>query len=418
MPAVHKIEFCSKSFLLGGILPVLLLVSLGHSPFEPAPCAQSLPPDASESDKFLASGPWGEIDALGFPLANCDGKIPDQAERLKEPRWVFEKFSEVELTTFLKSCDLTRAQKRILLNRDSWTVLPGACVIYPPQHLVWSLSSRSRRQIYSMLARSPANYCQRFPFRFPLNGFDSRLKSGGLAAQDVERLKRFTYIDGGTVCFTDLELAECILAPAQFKKLVETIYQIPVYRLRLRVSPDSDVEELVRYWGKGGREKLVEPLLKALTKVPEGAALNISALLPPFARLRLYTYPASWNDPDAASMDCMFSSMNFFRTTPDTNLFDRAYAQEVLASDYVPVDGRPTFGDLITVADAKDKIVHMCVYIAGDFVFTKNGFNLEEPWVLMRMSDIRLLYRTSVQSSRLITFRHKAPGASPQPFSG
>ena len=73
------------------------------------------------------------------------------------------------------------------------------------------------------------------------------------------------------------------------------------------------------------------PLLLVLLSVPHaapgGAAVNISYLMPTFARLRLYTYPDSWNDPDTSKQDCFFTTMNFFNETPDTNFFDAGYSE-------------------------------------------------------------------------------------------
>jgi hypothetical protein len=177
--------------------------------------------------------------------------------------------------------------------------------------------------------------------------------------------------------------------------------------LRLRVTPDSDVNALVKYWGKGGREKLIAPLLTSLAKVPGGAAFNISYFLPTFPRLRLYTYPYTWNDQAACKEDCFFTSMNFFNETPDTNFFDRVYTAKVLHSDYVPVRQHPSFGDVVALSSAKGDIFHTCIYIADDFVFTKNGVNPEQPWVLMKMADMLMLYYPTDRSGHLGFLRRK-----------
>ena len=185
---------------------------------------------------------------------------------------------------------------------------------------------------------------------------------------------------------------------------------LTAYMLRLEVAPESDVNGLIKYWGKGGREKFIAPLIASLGRIPGGGAINVSYLLPPFARLRLYTYPDAWKNDAAEQFDCVFSALNFFNDTPDTRLSDLAYRETVLNSRYALVAGQPTYGDLVTLLDAQNQVIHMCVYIADGFVFTKNGFDQTQPWVLMRMSDMLLMYYSFEKPSRIEFLRPKDIG--------
>jgi hypothetical protein len=47
------------------------------------------------------------------------------------------------------------------------------------------------------------------------------------------------------------------------------------------------------------------------------------------------------------------------------------------------------------------------VYLAEDFVFTKNGAAAEQPWVLMRLSDVLRLYSCPDREGCLSFFRRK-----------
>src|SRR5262249_147272 len=153
-------------------------------------------------------GPWGTIEAARIPLANTDGLFPDQPDRLRKPKWFFENVSEPRLKGFLNSCELRPAQKRILMDKPLWNIRSNGCVMSAPTMLIWTLSSNRREQIYSVLAKSSANYPQCFPFRFPAGTFERLLQRRGLSAQNVERLVRLTYIDAGNECFTDLQTAQ------------------------------------------------------------------------------------------------------------------------------------------------------------------------------------------------------------------
>jgi hypothetical protein len=353
------------------------------------------------------AAPWGIVEAIEVPLANPDGSFPDQEERMRSPKWVFADFTEARLTRFLSSCDLRPAEKRVLLDKRSWNIGTNAVTITPPEQIVWTLTHKARQQIYSVLGKSSQNYSQSFPFRFSIGGFEDKFKNSGLSVEQLERVRRLTYTNAGLICFADLQAVRQALSPEDFKDLVETLYAVPTYLLRLKVPPDADVDALIKYWGKGGREKLVAPILTSLSRMPGGGALNVSYFLPPFARLRLYTYPEAWRDPTAARQDCFFTAMNFFNEVPDTNFFDSTFSQHVLQSEYEPINEDPVFGDVVAVFKPSGEAVHTCVYLADDFVFTKNGINPNQPWVIMRMPDMLMIYFAPANSGQLMYLRRK-----------
>jgi hypothetical protein len=39
--------------------------------------------------------------------------------------------------------------------------------------------------------------------------------------------------------------------------------------------------------------------------------------------------------------------------------------------------------DLVFLLNAQDGVIHSAVYITDDVVFTKNGINYAQPWILM-----------------------------------
>ncbi|MDB6059388.1 MAG: hypothetical protein JWO95_3232, partial [Verrucomicrobiales bacterium] len=75
-------------------------------------------------------------------------------------------------------------------------------------------------------------------------------------------------------------------------------------------------------------------------------------------------------------------------------------------NDYAMVSGQPTFGDLITVINGQGDALHVAVYIVEDVVFTKNGVNTLQPWVLMRMDDM-MSYFPSSEPLNLVILRKK-----------
>ncbi|HWH68138.1 MAG TPA: hypothetical protein VNT26_02025 [Candidatus Sulfotelmatobacter sp.] len=355
----------------------------------------------------MASKPWGHLEALKIPLGNSEEIFADRPVRLQAPHWFFEGFSSNQLAELMDACGLDAKQKSELLNPSRWQIASNGCRVLPANALVRSFSAGSRQQLYAVLAHSSSNYAQCFPFRFALENLGAHFAESGLSVDTQLLLRSLCYTNGGTLCFADLQCLPELLPREEFDEVIDFLYRFPAYRLRLRVYPDSDIDALVKYWGKGNREKKIRPLLESLTKVPatNGASISIGYLLPPFARLRLNTFPEAWTEPQVAREDCFWTSMNFFNEQPDMRFLDSSSVRQALQTEYVPVQ-QPTYGDLVTVVSERGDGLHMCVYIADDFVFTKNGMNQLQPWVLMKMSDM-LLGFPSEKGPRLVLFRRK-----------
>ena len=133
--------------------------------------------------------------------------------------------------------------------------------------------------------------------------------------------------------------------------------------------------------------------------------LDVSHLLPALARRRLYTYPTLDQAVNGRLPDCHWTSLNFFRNTPKAYYLDTRLAASELLSEYVPVSAPYRFGDVLTFISG-DSVLHSCVFIADDIVYTKNGENVLAPWVLQRMDDVMAIYQTDA-SVRIQGYRLK-----------
>jgi hypothetical protein len=178
--------------------------------------------------------------------------------------------------------------------------------------------------------------------------------------------------------------------------------------VKLRVRPDSDLEALTKYWAPGGRAKDVGALLESLTKVSGGTTIDISHLLPGFARMRLNTFPKPPATPEEIQPDCYWTAMNFFKNPPDAPYVNDAVWRQELAENYTQAE-HPTFGDLLFLVQADGVPQHAAVFIADDVVFTKNGGNQRQPWLLMKVEDMLARYPSS-QPLTLVVFKPKNRG--------
>ena len=108
--------------------------------------------------------------------------------------------------------------------------------------------------------------------------------------------------------------------------------------------------------------------------------------------------------------DCFFSALNFFNETEDTSFLNPASIQKVLDSEYASVSDVPSFDDLMVLLNSNAQPVHVCVYIADNFVFAKNGVNPGQPWVLMKIPDVLVTYSDPKTPARILCLRHKDSG--------
>lgn len=274
------------------------------------------------------------------------------------------------------------------------------------QRHVFGLTPESRSVIYSALSQFPENREQHEPFRFRADAEDEWWKNSGLNPETLAAVKRLIYRRGSAVLFSDISLLlPTIKSFEERTRLLKTLARKSTLLVKLQLNPQTDIEALENYWGGTGN-KDIGPLLRSLTQHSNGATIDIVHLLPPFARSRLYTYP-SINNPDSVTfMDCHWTVLNFFNSEPDEKYEDINEVTIAFRNNYYPVAGRPKFGDIYLFALPNGDIIHSCVFIADDIVFTKNGASATSPWILMNLQDV-IAYYPSDQPLDIQRYRPK-----------
>ena len=102
--------------------------------------------------------------------------------------------------------------------------------------------------------------------------------------------------------------------------------------------------------------------------------------------------------------------MNFFREPPDPKFNDPNYILEKLKTEYFQVTTDPRYGDVIMFATPDQQFIHSAVYLADDIVYTKNGDNLRNPWMLSTITNLLDIYSINVAEGQKLTlyyFRNK-----------
>jgi hypothetical protein len=350
--------------------------------------------------------PWGDLECTHFALAQPERYLPDSSSPWPSPAWYFERTAPQQLAALFNSAETSPSTRRLLLDTNRWEISGDIIVVRPTTELLLGLGRPARERIYAVLANSPINMPQHFPFRFRKNGFDQWFAQSRLAPEKLELIRSLTYTNrGGAMCLADLDVLQEKLGREEYHRLFESLYSEHSVFLSLRVKPSADLERLARYWGSGGREQEVLAMLKSIAQLPGGGSINVAYLLPSFARMRLYTFAPVTNDFTAAGQDCFWTALNFFRTEAEAQTTTGDRSLERLMSQYAETLEAPQFGDVILFMENR-KAAHACVYIADDVVFTKNGANFHQPWVLMKMNDVLPRYATDRPMS-LVVLRRK-----------
>jgi hypothetical protein len=265
--------------------------------------------------------------------------------------------------------------------------------LHPPLEVVRDMDAAPRQKIYDVLARTAENVPQRYPYVFR-GSFRDWFAGSELPASLRREVRRMTYKKDHVLFFADLPYFQLTASSNEVFLLARQMSRVPTVLARLKLKPSAEFADLKHYWLPPGQTASFDPLVISLARKGSDD-LNISALLPPLPRLLLYRYPGP-SSVIPRNADCVWTSMNFFNEQPDDRLAEQSFASQTLQTQYRIVPKADALGDIIMLhqpsADGNSKLIHMCVQVADDLVFTKNGGDIYQPWVLMHLQDVRALF--------------------------
>ena len=359
-------------------------------------------------------GPWGRIESMLFAIDVPDEFVFVPPADQPPVRWSFPGYTKEKVLATLRSVGVPEEEVKRLESSAKWTSDDGVTAVEPGDPLILALAPEVRSKLYAILVVFPQNSRQIDPVWFTER--DGRLALQGrrtcagvnCPAEAVAVSRRAT----SCLLFADFEPAlRNLPSDAERKRFMKVVSRKRAVMARLVLGPDDDVEKMAQYWGIGGRRKDVFPFLSALHRVEKGCVLNVVCLLPDFARDHLYRHPFASADDKGVKQDCFWSAFNFFNDPPDNRFNDMGYVREVLDRDYYEVQTPSQLGDLVFVTAGGKTVIHVAAYVADDLVFTKNGEDFRQPWLLMHMADMMETYAVKYPSSgalRTQFFRKKS----------
>ena len=379
------------------MLTVLFLFSNKDESAEQNKPSRSEITHRSELTQKGNSGPWGDLTYTRVLIEPPEDHLEVRFSKNDHFIWIFQDYDEAQLNALWAQAELTSAELDILDQPGVKQIEDRKIKITAPKDFVRTMNRKARTVIYTALSKFPENNPQSEPFRFNASRRDEWFEGSELKPESISAISSMFYERGKSVLFSDTNFMMGEIGTAEQRLLfLKTLARTSTMLVTVQIKPDTDIDTLSNYWGQGPRAKDIQPLLQSLQRKRTAVAIDIIHFLPPFARSLLYTYPSTDDPGSKTYKDCHWTSLNFFKTIPDPRYEDISEIITEITEQYHPISGAPKFGDLILFVADKNDVIHSCVYIADDIVFTKNGVNPSTPWILMSLEDVIANYPSDI----------------------
>ena len=371
--------------------------------------AETFAVDPKDKSRSIHVGAWGELVTRDISLERPVEYLTEEVAEPQPQVWVFNGLKSDAVKALLLKNGLTAAQAAAA------ALAPGAFVesaagtrITPTADFLFSLDAGTRQKLYPALAGTGVNVYLDYPYIFPSSTIESIYADDRIDPADVALLRRLVYPNGDAQQLADYQfLLKQIPTNDRRVALSRALSRQSAVFAGLVIHPETDIDKLASYWGNmpGVRFTDIRPLREALKRLPEGGNLSLLYLLPKFARDRLYTFPLP---PKAGEpmMDCHWTTFNFSSETPDNRFNDPAFAAQHIGKNFYQISAPSIYGDVLLLMNDKNEIKHSAVFLADNLVFTKNGNNYRQPWMIMRIPDLLATY-PSTPPMRAIYMRPK-----------
>ncbi len=377
---------------------VLSFSSLALLPNSFAETAEHHPAQVVEHEPVWKSnpGPWGDLDIRSIYLEAPASMLAEMPKPNSVPRWCFPGADETSLRTLFKEAAIPASVQERLFSPQRMLAKDGVLTLFPILDDLEALTTDQRSVVYAELAKSPLNEFQCDPVYVLGGDVEDWLRGAHLSDELKNVVKRMTWRRGRALVFSDVS---ALLSHTHSDTDVTEIFQL-MTRVRtlvadLMLPAGIDWKPLAKYWTAGRESTDTLPMLVSAAERNSISSLDITHLLPPIPRRRIYSYPTTELISRGRMPDCHWTSLNFFNTMPQDYFLDTRLAAAHLVENYNQVEPPYQFGDVLCVQNEAKNVAHSCVYVADDMVYTKNGENTLMPWLLMWMKDVEDIYLTS-----------------------
>jgi len=358
----------------------------------------------------IVSGAWGDLQVWDIRLEQPLEYVGFEKTTDKGPFWTFGTLTPQGVHDLLIGSGCSEDQATALLRRRV-NGTGSVFVLQPDPETILSLSPETRSKLYLALSQNQANRFQASPYYIPDGDVDA-LFSGHheFGYKGISIVKKLLYTRNGFTYFSDPEVVLKALDSDQRRLLfMQVLTGQNAVLARLLIRHDSDIDKPLNYWAlsmQGILLKDLAPLLEAQKREPQGGSISLLYLLPSMARERLFTSPIPPQTEGQKLPDCHWTALNYFKKDPDPRMSDNGYASQFIQENYYEVAKPGIAGDLVLLVNPAGQVLHSAVYLASDLVFTKNGINYAQPWILMHIKDMQGNF-SALEPVKVAYFRRK-----------
>jgi len=349
------------------------------------------PDDKSQS---IHTGPWGTLIERDIDLERPQEYLTGEVSNPKPEIWTFKGVKAEAVKSLFAQNGLSTTQIALAFTPGSFTETAAGTEIRPSEKFLFALDADTRGKLYAAFAGKGINFYLDYPYIFPGDLIETIYHDDRVNPDDLALFKQLVYLNNGVHQFSDYQfLLTKIPTDERRAALSRSMSRQSAVLAALVIKPDTDIDKIADYWSNVPNVRFtdIRPLLEALKALPEGGNLSLFYLLPKFARDRLYTFPLP-PQPGEPMMDCHWTTFNFSNETPDNRFDDPNYAIPYIEKNYYRIAAPSIYGDILLLVNDKNEIRHSAVYLADDLVFTKNGNNYSQPWMLMHIPDLLATY--------------------------
>jgi hypothetical protein len=381
---------------------------------------QSPPPGSATQHQrpvtSLPPGPWGNLEYYTIPLT-CP---PESLAYLRTPsqqvEWCFHASNQTELEADLLTAGLSGDEIGVILKGANILVDPELMRVFPSDEAILGMSYQTRGKLYQLLGQNPENRFHRRPLYIETENLSAWFDGSNIPRPVIEDIAKLAYPTprGRGFFFADLPFTLRRTDSMKDERLLLSgLTRRQALIVRLRLSRETLTPEIADYWHAGYKNKAVMPLLDAVVQANDGGAIDIAHLLPATPRQHLNRFPDPSDAIDGRLPDWFWTCYNFFRFAPRDIYADSPERDPLIIQEFEPTLPPLQFGDMVLL-NSGSKIIHGCIHIADDIVFTKNGADLFSPWVLMRLEDV-VASQDLVGDVSLSAYRKTPSGATAEP---
>src|SRR5450432_822262 len=309
-------------------------------------------------------GPWGNIEIHCTYLEAPDSLIAELPKPNSIPNWNFPGATVASLKQLFDKAALSSEVQARILDPKRMLTKNGVLSVFPPLSDLEAMTHEQRDVIYTELEKSQLNEFQRDPVIIIGGDLDDWLRESHLTNEQQQVIRKMTWHRGHALAFSDIRaLLNHAQSDTEVFHICKTMTRTRTLIADLKIPESSDVKPLIKYWTGEGRSPDIEPILESTAERESISTIDITHLLPPMMRRRLFTYPTAERITRGRMPDCHWTSLNFFNSSPDDYYLDTRLASSHIIEHYAPVAAPYQFGDVLIIQDNTGQAIHSCVFI-------------------------------------------------------